>query len=156
MDDFSSFYELLSEEHIRKHTFTVFLTPYTKIRLVLDRTLTAPIAPRDNSIIQKTGLAFDLENVFLMFFSGLIGDDDPDMLINCFVETQESCVADFSLEKITKNVLGNINPQEGEIEDSLRTLFKIRSQVSLDKLSLSLGLQARGKVRSLLASLLRP
>ena len=124
MDDFSSFYELLSREHIRKHTFTVIFDAIHESRLVLDRTLTAPIAPRDNSIIQKTGLAFDLENVFATFFSGLIGDDDPDMLINCFVETQESRVADFSLEKITKNVLGNINPQEGEIEDSLRTIVQ--------------------------------
>ena len=112
------------ESTLRKHTFTVIFDAIHESRLVLDRTLTAPIAPRDNSIIQKTGLAFDLENVFATFFSGLIGDDDPDMLINCFVETQESRVADSSFEKYQRISLGNINPQEGEIEDSLRTIVQ--------------------------------
>ena len=46
------------------------------------------------------------------------------MIIDCFVETRESRIADFSLEKITKNVLGNLSPAENAIEDGLQTIVK--------------------------------
>lgn len=37
------------------------------------------------------------------------------MLVDCFVETRESRIADFSLERLTKNVLGNIDPNERDV-----------------------------------------
>ena len=70
--------------------------------MVLDRELISPIAAAENTIVQKSALAFDLENAFANFFSGLAGDRDPDMLIECFVETRESRIADFSLEDLRK------------------------------------------------------
>jgi len=91
---------------------------------VLDRTLEAPISSTENALIQKSALAFDLENVFSSFFASLAGDNDPDMLINCFVETRESRIADFALERITQNVLGNIDPLQTGVEEGLRTIVQ--------------------------------
>jgi len=122
--DFSTFYELLSKEDSRKHSFRVIFDRIHENRLVLDRPLTPPITSDDNAILPKSSLAFDLENVFSNYFAGLAGDRDADMLIDCFVETRESRIADFSLEKITKNVLGNINPAEKDIEASLQAIVQ--------------------------------
>jgi ABC-type multidrug transport system fused ATPase/permease subunit len=124
IDDFTSFYELLAKEEAKKGTFRVIFDGIHENRLVLDRTLVAPISSTENALIQKSPLAFDLENVFASFFASLAGDNDPDMLINCFVETRESRIADFALEKITQNVLGNINPPEKGVEEGLRTIVQ--------------------------------
>jgi len=45
------------------------------------------------------------------------------MLIECFVATKESRVADFALEKLTTYVLGNINPPEKDVNESLQRLI---------------------------------
>ncbi len=124
LGDFATFYELLSKEESRKNTFQVIFDRIYENRLVLDRPLMAPIVSADNALLQKSALAFDLENVFANFFAGMAGDRDPDMLIDCFVETHESRVADFSLEKITKNVLGNLSPAETGIEEGLQTIVQ--------------------------------
>lgn len=122
LSEFSVFYELLSKSECRKSTYRVIFDQINENRLVVDRPLIAPIAGSENSIVQKSALAFDLEKVFSSFFAGLTGDDDPDMIIDCFVETKESRVADFSLERITKNVLGNISPRESDVGEGLSAL----------------------------------
>jgi cold shock CspA family protein len=61
--------------------------------------------------------------VFKSFFTDLVGDADPNMLIECFVETKESRIADFALEKLTTYVLGNISPPDKEVDESLRQLI---------------------------------
>lgn len=122
--DFTVFYELLSKPERRRSTYRVIFDQVNENRLVVDRPLVAPIAASENSIVQKSALAFDLEKVFSSFFAGLTGDDDPDMIIDCFVETKESRVADFSLERITKNVLGNISPHDSDVGAGLSTLVK--------------------------------
>jgi len=122
LDEFATFYELLSKSELKRSRFRVVFDQIHENRLVLDRPLEAAIPVSENSRVSKSALAFDLENVFSKFFSGLTGEDDPAMLIDCFVETRESRVADFSLEKITRNVLGNINPDERGIEHGLQTI----------------------------------
>jgi hypothetical protein len=72
----------------------------------------------------KSQLAFDLDNIFNSFFAGLVGDTDPNMLIECFVETKESRIADFALEKLTTYVLGNISPPDKDVDESLQQLIK--------------------------------
>lgn len=50
----------------------------------------------------------DLEKVFDRYFAAMAGSDDDEIIMECFVESRESRIADFSLEKITAKVLGNI------------------------------------------------
>lgn len=124
ISDFSTFYELLSKSECRKSTYRVIFDEINENRLDMERPLGSPFDDGDNAIVQKSALAFDLEKVFASFFSGLTGDDDPDMIIDCFVETKESRVADFSLERITKNVLGNLSPRDADVSEGLNMLVK--------------------------------
>lgn len=123
-DSFGLFYELLAKDELKGGKFRVIFDRIHENRLVLDRALESAVPAQDNRLIQKSHLAFDLEKVFESFFSELAGDDDPDMLIDCFVETRESRIADFSLEKITKNVLGNIDPETKDIEAGLQAIVQ--------------------------------
>ena len=124
LNDFTAFYELLSKEHAGRGTFRVIFDAIHENRLVLNRELKAPLLASDNRIVQKSPLSFDLENVFDGFFSSLAGDRDPSMLIDCFVESRESRIADFSLERLTKNVLGNIDPAERDVGEGLQDIVQ--------------------------------
>lgn len=124
LEDFVLFYELLSKEEYRKNSFRVIFDRIHENRLVVDRNLTAPIPESENRIVQKSALAFDLDKVFSSFFANLSGESDPDMIIDCFVETKESRIADFSLERITKNVLGNINANEKDVGEGLKAIIR--------------------------------
>jgi cold shock CspA family protein/energy-coupling factor transporter ATP-binding protein EcfA2 len=119
---FTEFYELLSKEHVQRKTYRVIFDSVHQNLLTLDRMLAPAIDQSENHIVQKSALAFDLEAVFAKFFSNLTGQNDPDMLAECFVETRESRIADFSLEKLTKNVLGNVAGGQKSIDESLKDL----------------------------------
>lgn len=124
LDSFTEFYEVLSKEHVQRRTYRVIFDSIHQNRLVLDRALVPAISRSENYIVQKSALAFDLEAVFSKFFSNLVGQNDADMLAECFVETRESRIADFSLEKLTKNVLGNVAGGHQQIDDGLKDLIK--------------------------------
>ena len=124
IEDFSEFYELLSKEGLRRDMFHVIFDRIHENRLLLSQVLSAPIEQIKNERVQKSSLAFELEKVLDGFFASLSGDDEQ-MLVECFVETKESRIADFSLEKITKNVLGNIASVEGDIGEGLKKVVDL-------------------------------
>jgi cold shock CspA family protein len=121
---FASFYELGSKEGNQK---ALYKHIFDKIddgrRMILTLGLHPAFADSDIHPNHKSQIAFDLDNIFNSFFAGLVGDTDPDMLIECFVETKESRIADFALEKLTTYVLGNISPPEEDVDESLHQLI---------------------------------
>ena len=124
LEDFAQFYELLSKEASRKSTFMVLFDRIHENRLIVDRPLRSAMSTDENGIVQKSALAFDLEGVFSGFFANLTGEDDPEMILECFVETKESRFADFSLDRITKNVLGNIAPADVDVAEGLKAIVR--------------------------------
>jgi ABC-type multidrug transport system fused ATPase/permease subunit len=121
--DFATFYELLSKETSRLGTYKLLFDKIHENRLFVTQPMRAVINDSDLRIEHKSALAFDLDQVVSRYFSTLEGQDDEDMGINCFVETNESRVADFSLEKITANVLGNIVNTSTTVDESLKSLI---------------------------------
>jgi hypothetical protein len=117
--DFSVFYELLSKESFGKRLFGSHFDRLHNSRSVLSQPLQAPIPEQEIRILHKTELAFDLDQVFAAFFGRLAGQQDDEMLVECFVESRESRFADLSLEKITANVLGNISPPDRDVDVEL-------------------------------------
>jgi len=122
-NDFSYFYDLLSKQQFGKKIYNAFFDDIHHKRILLTQKLTAPLNESDIKLSKKSELAFDLDRVFSNFFSKLIGDDDDALLIECFVETRESVIADFSLEKITTNVLGNLSPSDRSVDTELTSLI---------------------------------
>ncbi len=129
-NDFATFYELLSKECANKKIYNARFDEIHNNRNFLSQSPKAPIPEEEVRIQRKSDLAFDLDQVFASFFSRLTGQKDAEMLVDCFVETRESRVADLSLEKITANVLGNISPPEKDVDIELNAL--IESAVSVE------------------------
>ena len=124
ISDFSIFYDLLSKKQFGKRLFNALFDGIHNKRLVLNQDVVAPIEESDISLSRKSDIAFDLEKIFSNFFARLTGDDDEDLLIECFVESHESRIADFSLEKMTRNVLGNILPLNKDVDAQLTNLIE--------------------------------
>jgi cold shock CspA family protein/predicted type IV restriction endonuclease/GTPase SAR1 family protein len=143
--DFSVFYDLLAKEQVRKKLYNGMFDAIHHNRLLLSRTLVAPIEESEIRIQQKSALAFDLDRVFGTFFSKLAGDEDEDLLIECFVETRESRIADFALEKITANVLGNLSPVEKDVDRELASLIESAVDVESGRTIFIVGPTGAGK-----------
>lgn len=137
VNNFSIFYELLSRDGFSKRLYNSLFDEIHNNRLLLNQDLVSPFSGNDIKLLPKSDLAFDLEKVFSNFFSRLAGNSEKDLLIECFVETRESRIADFSLEKITTNVLGNILPQGKNVDVELASL--IRSNVEIDVIASDSG-----------------
>ncbi|UTD29162.1 cold shock domain-containing protein [Bradyrhizobium sp. WD16] len=122
-DDFASFFELASKEGYRGSLYKHIFDKIHDRRLLLTLGLHSAFTDSDIHPNQKSQIAFDLDRIFNSFFAGMAGESDPDMLIECFVETKESRIADFALEKLTTYVLGNISPLDKQVDESLQQLI---------------------------------
>ena len=112
ISDFSIFFDLLAKRQVGKRIYGSIFDRLHNKRSLLTSRLIAPVEENEILLSQKSELAFDLERIFAVFFSRLAGEQDEDLLIECFVESRESRIADFALEKITTSVLGNVVPAD--------------------------------------------
>ena len=145
LNDFSIFYELLSRTSLAKKLYAVHFDKLHNSRLLLSQPLKSPLGDYEIRIKQKSDLAFDLDNVFTAFFTRLTGDDDANLLIECFVETRESRIADFALEKITANVLGNISSPEKDVDAELKALIESAVDIEAGQTVFIVGPSGAGK-----------
>lgn len=131
----SLFYDLLGKEPFSRKVYNQIFDELHNTRTLLSNPLVPAIGKSEIYREQKSKLAFDLEPVFDSFFSRMTGEDDSDLIIDCFVETRESRIADHSLEKMTARVLGNIsntaNGLERELSDYLSSAVELDSGESV-------------------------
>jgi cold shock CspA family protein/GTPase SAR1 family protein len=119
INDFATFFELLSKHKVRGKIYNSIFDEIHQNRTMLTEQLYYPVNDGEIYLSRKSELAFDLERVFTNFFAKLSGENDEDLLFECFVESKESRIADFSLEKMTTSVLGNINLNEKAVDKEL-------------------------------------
>lgn len=123
-NSFSVFYELLSYECFTNKTYNSLFDEVHNSRQYLTIPLTSAIAPEEINILQKSPIAFDLEKIFNNFFAQLIGDENSEIMTECFVESNESRIADYSLEKITNSVLSNLPRDQNKVGSELTSLIE--------------------------------
>ena len=142
---FSLFFDLLSSKQVQLRIFKQCFDELHNPRILLEQDLCAPFNEAQIHLAQKSDLAFDLDCVFDKFFGKMRGDDDPDLLIECFVETRESRITDFSLEKITARILGNIISGSGSVDDRLAKLVATAFEVDEGQTVFIIGPTGSGK-----------
>jgi len=118
-DNFALFHDLFSKEGVAKHFFKVQLAKVGGLDMAQFEPLEAVCRPGNAKMIQRTKLATDLDPVFREFFGAISGDDDHEMLLECFVETRESRQADAALEKIVHGISSSVSQLETGSGDRL-------------------------------------
>ncbi len=128
--NFAVFYDLFSREGMLANLYQVHIHEAEGLKVHHSELLNSVLEISQRRLLQKSALVADIENVYRSFFSMMSGEDDPDMLAKCFVESKESRSADENLEKITRNLLNRIdivNSEKGiELEKQIRESVELK------------------------------
>ncbi len=95
--------------------------------------------------IQPTALAADLDRIMESFFMRLSGDKDPDMLLNCFVTTRESKVAEEKIARISEDLVGRIRNFDTESAETLSDMIHKVQVTHHNEFVLLIGTKGAGK-----------
>lgn len=107
-DQFKVFWELLSYDAVshevyRPHFLEAEDAPVRSV------TFSEPaMRPEEARPIKRDAIYGDVRAVMTRFFTRLTGDDDPEMLSECFVETRESKDADRAIARISEDLVADI------------------------------------------------
>lgn len=105
--EFLQFYELFSFEASAKDIFKTYFNDQEGNSVSQAEDLYS-IRSDPPQFMRKTEISRDIEKVFTKFFTSMSGEEDSEMLINCFVESKESKETDVSLQRIAKNIIDGI------------------------------------------------
>lgn len=130
-NSFNVFYELLSFEMFSNKTYNILFDKIHNSRSNLTIPLKAALEIDEINILKKSPIAFDLEKIFHGFFTQLIGDDNSEIMNECFVESNESRIADYSLEKITHSIINNLPADKNKVGVELSELIQVNVQRKL-------------------------
>lgn len=102
-------------------------------------------SPGSAHFLPSGKLASDIDKMMSSFFQRLTGDEDPEMLGLCFVETAESNHADKRLAKIAETILDRINTLDTGRGVALRKLIERVQQSRRHEFVLIVGTKGAGK-----------
>ncbi|MGY2257939.1 hypothetical protein [Pseudomonas sp. SDO55104_S430] len=144
-EEFPRFYENFSYEGVLQELYKIYFNDSEGISLYQSEQLYKLRSSSAPSMLNKSPIARDVEKIFSSFFSSMSGDDDPELLINCFVESKESRDTDLSLQKIAKNIVEQIDYIGGQNSHNLAE--GIRDAVAREKgdFALIIGNKGAGK-----------
>lgn len=123
-NSFSQFFELLSYQCFIEKTYNLLFDQIHNNRQSLTIPIVSPIESSDINILKKSPIAFDLEKILNSFFTQLIGENNSEIMNECFVESNESRIADYSLEKITSSILNNLPNDKNRVGIELTDLIE--------------------------------
>lgn len=144
-EEFGAFFDLLSYSSVNKGFYKVL---FDEINSGISNVLLksdSVILDHEYAVMKKDPLAYDIEQILKRYFTNLSGEDDPELIVDCFVETKESRIADFSLEKITRSIIGNIAPKETDIPEELSAVIEDAVQYQRGETIFIVGPSGSGK-----------
>ncbi|WP_316168734.1 MULTISPECIES: hypothetical protein [unclassified Bradyrhizobium] len=120
LDDFATFYELLSFEAVQQRLHLARLNQVEGFtpRATEPRYYVKP--PEEARLQPRSEFSRDISEVFNRFFAGMSSETDSEMRRSCFVETRESQVADATLGKIATHLVNTIQLLETEQSQALK------------------------------------
>ena len=100
--------------------------------------------PERIGLVQKTGIAADMDSIFREFFASM-SSTDQEMLAKCFVESKESKEADVSMHKITTRLVNSIKVVGGGPGGELERHIEAAVESSKGEFVLVVGNKGSGK-----------
>ncbi len=142
---FKLFYDLLSYEMVELFKYRAYFQE-AEGRIIRKGIFRATLRESNSRRqITNNSLSSDIDRVMASFFRRLRGDNDPDLLINCFVVTKESQFADARLARISEDLVSrirNINTSSGE---QLTDLIERVKKTQRNEFVIVVGTKGAGK-----------
>jgi hypothetical protein len=149
---FAKFFDLFSRQGVFADLYKVHILQEEGISFGHSESLRV-VRDQQPRLLRRSDLARDLDRLFGQFFASMSGDEDPEMLAKCFVETKESREADTSLERIARNLLNSIQATDSNQSINLQEEIQDAVETQRGEFVLIIGNKGAGKTtihRSLL------
>lgn len=142
---FALFYDLLAYQTVQEFKF----------RAVFQEAEGRPIRhsgfsrclrdPNARQMVPHSTFASDVDRVMTSFFRRLSGDDDPDLILKCFVETSQSKEADQRLARISEDLIGSIRSLDTASGDELQGIIERAKATQRNTFVVIIGTKGAGK-----------
>jgi len=144
-ENFKIFYDLLSRVRVEGYVYRA-LFQEAEGQPIRAAAFSRTIRPVDGfRLLEKTALAQDIDRVMSAFFRNISGDDDPEMLAECFVTTKESQIADEKLARITDDLSGAIRNLDTDEAKGLQQIISKVKETNRNEFVLIVGTKGAGK-----------
>lgn len=143
--DFKLFYELLSPLAIQENNFRA-LFQEAEGNEIRNKEF-VQVLKDENTIkpFSNANYSGDFDRVMTAFFSKLSGDDDPELLIKCFVETKESQAAEYQLARISNDLINKVRNIETIEGDAIREVIERIKHTNRQEFIILVGGKGAGK-----------
>lgn len=144
-DNFDLFYDLLSYEAAQSLSFRPHFQEAEgqPIRMNVFR---KAVRPQGSARYLPAGeLSADLARTMSSFFQRLTGDEDPDLLEACFVETNESRNADTQIARIAREITHKIKDLETGQGEDLADIIRRVAETRRNEFVVLVGTKGAGK-----------
>jgi hypothetical protein len=158
-EEFCFFYDLLSYESAERLNYRPLFQEAEGRRIRSSTFERALVTPGATKLIKGTPLAADIDRVMGIFFDRLTGDQDPEMLVECFIETNESRAADVQLARVSADILHKIRNLDTADPAALTQLIERAVENKRREFVVIVGSKGAGKstfITRFFQSVLRP
>lgn len=126
-DTFKLFYDLLSRNPIVELRYRAHFQE-AEGQPIRARAFSRPLRETNQlRPFEPTPLAADLDRVMESFFQRIAGDKDPEMLLQCFIVTKESKIAENQIARISEDLVGRIRSLDtASAEDLSEIIHKVQ------------------------------
>ncbi len=101
--------------------------------------------PHSLKPLPRSALALDIGRIMDSFFQRLAGDHDPEMLLNCFVTTRESKIAEDKIARISEDIVSSIRPLDTDTSKTLANIVNDVQVTQRKEFVLLVGTKGAGK-----------
>ena len=142
---FNLFYNLLSYEAANRFSYRPYFQE-AEGQPIRTSVFHKSLRPAGSARFLRSGqLGADIDKMMSSFFQRLTGDEDPDLLGLCFVETAESQHADVRLAKIAEDIVGRISALDTGRGAALTNLIQRVQESQRHEFVLIVGTKGAGK-----------
>lgn len=144
-ENFKLFYHLLSREDVERHEYRAYFQE-AEGQPIRRSAFAKSLRERGSAnLLAMSDLATDLDRVMTTFFDRLTGDDDPNLLSDCFVTTAESEQADARLARISEDLVQRVRSIDSADPEVLLQLIQRAAQTKRHEFVVIVGTKGAGK-----------
>jgi GTPase SAR1 family protein len=144
-NEFKLFYELLSPENISDLKYRAIFQEAEGDEIRVKEFSKALKDEESIRILERDVHSQDFDRVMTEFFSKLSGDTDPDMLVECFVETKESKGAEEELHRISEDLINRVKSLDTREAEVLKDLIERIKTTNRHEFVILIGGKGAGK-----------
>jgi GTPase SAR1 family protein len=104
-NEFKLFFDLLSYEALKDYRYRAIFQEFEGITIRTKTEKHQLVYEGNIRMLERTEHSYDFDRIMNVFFSKLIGDDDPNLLVECFVHSKESEYAEKELLRVSEELV---------------------------------------------------